>query len=106
MRSKEQSASCDDGAKSCESGEVPVRHFENEESPNPPAGVAFSCALGQVLIDQRVRAETHDDKQIGRGLIADIDALEHDAAPLTFSWRSSLNAGAVAPKGVRRVNRQ
>ena len=40
--------------------------------------MAFSRALGQVLVDQSVRAETRDSKQVGRWLISEIDALEHD----------------------------
>lgn len=40
--------------------------------------MALSCALGQVLVEQGVRAETHDDEQVGHGLVSEIDAVEHD----------------------------
>ncbi len=77
MRYKEPASSCDDGAKTSENVVVPVGHFENGESPDAPARMAFRCALGQVLVEQGVRAESHDDKQVGYGLLSEGDAFEH-----------------------------
>lgn len=75
---KEATSSCDDGAETSESVVVPVGHFENGEPPDAPASMALSCALGEMFVEQGVRAETHDDEQVGRWLISEIDALEHD----------------------------
>jgi hypothetical protein len=65
MRKKEPATSSNDGAKPSEGGVVPVGHFENGESPEAPASMAFSCALGEVLVEQCVRAKTHDDEHVG-----------------------------------------
>jgi len=40
--------------------------------------MALGRAPHQVIIEQGVRAEAHDDEQVGNGLVTEVGALEHD----------------------------